>query len=56
MVKQNVKSLRFIKNLKGKNVRGVQVELESKIFFQTQAVTMYLRLTLVSMEEDAPRE
>ena len=45
----SVKSLRVTKILKKTKVGEVQDELESKKFFQTQADTKYLRLTLVSM-------
>ena len=46
---KSVKSLRVTKILKETKVGEVQDDLESKKFFQTQAGTKYLRLTLVSM-------
>ena len=46
---KSVKSLRVTKLLKEMKFRGVQVDLESKKVFKRQAVTTYLRLTLVSM-------
>ena len=43
-----VKGLRVTQILKKNNVGGFQDELESKKVFERQAVTKYLRLTLVS--------
>ena len=49
-------SSKLQKILKKNNVGGVQDDLESKNDFQRQAVTKYLRLTLVAMCKSTPWE